>query len=1240
VLNRLYIVVGVLAILVLAAGFVLPRFIDWGGYREQMEAVAAEALGTEVEIVGDIEVTLLPQPRMTFSDVIIGPPETPVAMIGGVEAEFSLFDFLRDQYRVTKLVIEQPRLELRIDEQGQLQTGIWLAGQLSRSNVSIANAEIAGGTVRLTDERTAETYDLAQIAGELEMSAVQGPFTFTGTGIANRQSYSLRLSTGAVDSSGSTRLSAFVQPVSNAFSLTAEGTLITSPVPKFEGDVTYRQRPPTAGQADNVTGDMVIVSKTELAADKPLLTSYTIVPDENRSGTRLTGAAEVTFGADPKFNAVISGGAMALPPRDATAEAEETPYELVRLLSELPLPPVPAMAGTIGIDITELNIRAVALRNVRVDATTDAKTWTVDEFSALLPGNTRMELKGAVTEANGKPAFAGTLAMATNRLEALAGLWRKPGEGSPLVNMPAELNADVRLDGSTLSVSNGSFVLESEPHAFSAQVGIADNRHLQLSVDFGVLSPLQSAALVALAPDFANDAGFGLTFPKGEVTLTAKTATVAGLEGENLKIAAGWQGGVLEVDEISGMLGGADVSGKLTAFGTLAKPEMFGNGTVRIASADAPALGMVFDTLGTPDLLREAIRKFVPADLTLFLEQPGGDGGQQITMNGDVAGAALKLQALLSGGILKATKVTVSTTVSLESDDPVALTEQLGLGDIGLFPDTGPMKVEMALTGSAADGFESSVSLEGGGDSLQFVGGLNVANIERWTGTGVIRATLSDPTPLAERVGAQGLALPAIEGNANIAFAGAENLALNDLNLRSGEQTVTGSLMLRTTAGDSRMSGELAVGAIDLGGLAALLAGPAALVTAPDSVWPIGPLSTGTEPRTVTGRVRITTPGIFAGENEQPLVADASFDGDWDATKLSLRALDGTVAGGEVAADIAICCAGPLPDKQLTGRVTLTGATLDDVLPPRLAAALDGKLDLVAQFDGTGDSIAAIAGALTGQGNFGVSGLKIERFDPGTFATIAALDNLLDIEPAALTPLVADALSKGAFAVPNAAGSFTIAGGVLRSPNLALEASDVRLFGGANVKLADLALDGSYTLSPKGAVGEEGLINERTSQITALLTGTLIEPEERLDLGTMVDGIKVRAYEIELEQLERLRAEDEARVAAAAAERQRQVAQQEAYRWAVAAAKFDEERQKALVAANAEATRIADAVAIAHDVVLEGANPAPVTTPAPAPAPTLSPAAPTVDVAPPVTAPPTVFLAPLNLTPTESSNQF
>lgn len=1246
-LNRLYIVIGLLAIIGLAAGFVLPRFIDWGGYRDRMEQIASEALGTEVEIVGEIAVTLLPQPRMTFADVIIGPPESPVAMIAGVEAEFSLIDFLRDRYRVTRLVLEQPRLELRIDDSGALQTGIWLAEEVSASNVSIEDAEIVRGMVRLTDTRTAEVHDLTQIAGALQLSAMRGPFAFTGNGIADRQSYSLRVSSSALDSNGNAAISLFVRPASEAFSLTAEGTLGVDPKPRFSGDVTYRQAPPTAGLADNVSGDLVFVSTAELDTEKLLLTAYTIVPDENRAGTRLTGAAEVTLGAEPRFSAVISGGAMALPPRDATAEAKTTPYELMRLLTELPLPPVPAIPGTVGIDITELDIRAVALRNLRVDATTDADSWTVSRLSAVLPGNTALRMSGAVTANGGEPAFAGQIALSTNRLDALAALWRKPGEGSPLFNMAGTLGADLTLGGDTLTLANGTLVLDDTEHRFAAELGMGESRHLRVAADFAALTPLQSAAVLALVPDLSTDAAFGLTFPKGELTLSAAAATVAGLEGRELALAGSWGGGVIEIGSLTGSLGGAELDLTMTVFGTLARPELFGAGSVRIADAGAAVLDLVFDATDTPPALREVIGRQVPADLELALEAPGGTGSQMLRVGGAAGVAALDIQALLGAGLIQALTGPVGATVTLASEDAAGLTAQIGLDGLTVFPD-GALRAQLMINGSPGGSFETDVTLEGGGDSVVFAGTVDVADDERWTGNGILNVALSDPTPLAERLGASGLYLPALEGGSDLAFSGSDTVTLSNIDLRAAGQQVRGELQLRPSAGAGRLSGELEVGAIDLGGLVALLAGPAALVTSPDSVWPIGPLSAGEAPRTVNGRVRISTAGIFAGADELPLIGDASFDVDWDATRLQLRGLDGAMAGGRVAADIGLCCAGPLADKRLSGRITMTDTDLDALLPPLLSAALDGRLDLVAQFDGTGDSLATIAEGLTGQGNYSVAGLKVERFDPRTFEAIAELDNLLEIEADVLTPLVAEALARGPFTVPQAAGGFTIAGGVVRSPNLALEGDGVRLFGGASIRLATLGLEGAYSLTPVGTVDEEGVINETTSRITAVLAGTLTAPEERLDLAPMVDGIKVRAYEIELEELERLRAEDEARIAAFAEQR----AQDEAEEAARIEAETAAARGAALAAATAQSARIAAAVAAARSMAEDGA--AAVATARVAAAPeaqpspvetadgeqTQEPVVAPQEVAPQPAPPPRVFLAPLNLTPTESPNQF
>ena len=91
-----------------------------------------------------------------------------------------------------------------------------------------------------------------------------------------------------------------------------------------------------------------------------------------------------------------------------------------------------------------------------------------------------------------------------------------------------------------------------------------------------------------------------------------------------------------------------------------------------------------------------------------------------------------------------------------------------------------------------------------------------------------------------------------------------------------------------------------------------------------------------------------------------------------------------------------------------------------------------------------------------------------------------------------------------------------------------------KLFGGTSVKLADLQLGGSFVLSPVGAIAGNGLVSETTSQLTANLSGTLASPLRSLDIGTMVDAIKMQAYDLELARLEKLKADDDARVKAAA----------------------------------------------------------------------------------------------------------
>lgn len=1173
-LNRLYIVVGLLAITAIAAAFIVPRFIEWGDYRDRMQEIASEVFGAPVEITGEIEFSLLPQPQLRFADVVVGPREQPAITVESVEAQFSLIDFIRDRYLITRLVLKKPAFQVAIDVEGRVATGLQLAERVTTADVSVADAQMVEGSIVLADARSSETFAISKINGEVRMEALRGPFSFQGSGDYGGQTYALRFATSAVDAAGGTQLSAFVRPADEAFSISAEGLFTAGASPEFSGDLTYRQVP-RGGRTeleDAGKGDFVIAGKVEVSPARILLSDYTLIPDENRAGTRLQGSAAITLGESRSFDATISGGVMALPPRDATAEQMLEPYEFVRLLSELPLPPTPGLPGTVRVEIGELGLRAVSLRDVRLDATADQDGWMINEFAAQLPGATNLTLRGGLTSVAGKPNFSGTLSLSTERLDALAQLWRKPADGSPLFSVPGALEAEVSLVGETLSLSNAMLTLDGVSHSFSTEIGFAStSRHLNISASLGELDPSQSLMLGALLPDLAQDANFGVTFPKGRFSLAALRATMNGLEGRDLSARGSWEGGVLVIDQIAaGDLGGARFDGKITAFGSLAKPEVSGTVSVAVASADAPALAKFYDAVAAPAAVRDLLRRSLPADLAMRLDAPSGDGGQTLALSGRIGASELTLDAQLGQGFVRALGGPVSVQLDLRSADPQAMTAQLGFGELSLMPTAGPMHLVALVEGSMANSLETTLRVEGGEDSLAFAGNVFVSDPEELSGNGTIKATLSDLSAFAALAGADGVYVPAVSGTARIEFAGTRKLQLDGIEAVSGGQPVRGQLALTKTGETSSVAGMLELGDLEGVGLFGALAGPAALITTGESPWPDGPLAIGDAPRRTIGRIGVTTPAITLGN--KPVVTDASFEFDWDATATRLRRLAGAVGNGKISMELAICCAGPLADKQVSGRLTLSGVEIDAVVPPAVASALAGIVDGGARFEGTGDSLLGALRGMTGEGSYTVKTLRAEQFNPGAFAEVASLDTVLDMEPAALSALIVDKLDDGPFLADEVSGGFTIAGGVLRSANLAVEGEGVRLFGSASLRLADLTLDGGYTMSPMTLATPTALIDQSNAQVSAKIGGTISAPNRSFDVASMVDAIMVRAYEVEVARLERLRAEDEARRQAAAAERAR-LAEEAAKKAAEEAAAKKAAEEAAAKAAAEEAAR-------------------------------------------------------------------
>jgi len=1177
VLNRLYIVVGVLAILLLAAAFVVPSFIPWGQYRERLSAIAGEVLGAPVRIEGDVAFSLLPQPKLTFSNVSAGPPGDPNLTVERVEADFSLIDFLRDRYNVTRLQLDGPTVSIDVAADGSVDTGIALAEAVN-SNISVANAVVTAGSVKLRDSRSGETYIASNVSGEVKLEALRGPFSFQGTGNVDGAVYALRVTTGQLDADGGGTLAMSLRPADDRFTLSAEGYLTPGLAPGFAGTMTYRQPPARNGAEDAGQGDLVMTSKVEASPSRVLLSDYVVIPDENRAATRLLGAADVTLGKGMAFNAVISGGLLALPPRDATAEQTVEPYELVRLLRELPLPTAPGMPGTIGVDVAEVNLRAFSLRNVRLDATAHDGGWTVRGLTGTLPGDTRVSLAGEITTDTGHPEFSGQLSLKSQRLDALSTMWRKPPEGNPLFGMPGSIEAKIDLVGETLSVSDGRVELDGEARSFSAQLGLGTTPDLHITADMGQLDAGRSAALLALLPDLTADAAFPASFPKGEFELVADTMTLGGLNGRALAARGSWDGGVLVVDDISaGDLGGASLKAAFTAFGSITKPELSGSGTLTVASADAPALASFYRAVGASPAISGFLTPSLPADLALRLDPPSGDGAQSLAISGRLGSSEVAADAELQAGFLRALSGPVKVRLDMKSADAAAMTAQLGLGDVSLFADGEPVHLVGMVDGNVANSLETTVLVEGGGDSLGFSGNLVVTDPAAYSGKGTIKAKLADPSTFAEWLGAGGISLPPFAGSARVDFNGPSAIQLFDITGTSGDAPFTGNLKLAAKGSTRAISGAIAVGELDVGSVVRTLTGPASLL-AGSGLWPDGPLTTGDRPRTITGRVAVTAPDVTA--DGKPLLTDLSLDLDWDATTTRLRNVTGKLGDGSIGMELAVCCSGPLPDKQVTGRISLVGVSLDSIAPPLVADAIDGTLDASGRFDGTGGSVAGILAALTGEGTYTASGLRVERLNAAAASSVSGVANLLEMQPEELSALIEDRLDDAPFDAARVTASFTVAGGVLRSPNVSIDGEGGQLFGSGSIRLPDLGLTGDYTLSPT-AITPVALVDTSTGRISTRISGTLMAPERQFDVSSLVDAIMVKAYEAEVARLEKLREEDEARRKVEEAEKARLAADAAAIRAAdeAAARKAAEEAAAQQAAEEAAAKQAAEAEA-------------------------------------------------------------
>lgn len=1143
-LNRVYIAIGILLILVMAAAFVVPRFYDWNVYRDRVEAIAAEALGTDVAIRGDLSFTLLPQPQMAISDIVVGDESAPLLEVERADAHLNLMEFLRDIYAVQRLNLDGVKVHLTLDERGEWRMPIQLPQDVPQGNVSIEDAIVSNAELVLADQRSGESWRMQQINGHLSAAGLRGPFAFEATGEMQSQDYIIRLTSSELNQDGDMRVNAFVAPGDRRFSMTAEGMLFTGGArARFAGETNLRVRPERRDDND-VRGDLTLKAKVALDAEALTVEEFNLVPDENRAGTRLVGNAELTLGATREFDALISGGVVPLIPQDALRDRTTDPYALVELLINLPPPPsIDVARGDLQVDIGELGLGDFSLRDVAADLSLSDGKWQVQSFTTRLAGNSTLSLSGELIDAQDHAAFEGAFSFTSDRLDALARGWRSFTDDNPLFGAVAQGSGRLRLSSSGVNVAAENFKLDDDQFNFVIDWREEKARRLVLNAEFGQWGAQSTERLLAFLPEVGRDQKFTQTFPLGRFKVTADQLVFDQMPMRDATFSGKWSKAGIEVDDFTANdVAGVSIQSSGLLAGTLDQPQLSGSARLDVQPSANVSSWAEFWPGGMHPKLVDILTTNRPARYEVELMAPQNEA-QKISV--EAVNADLKLDAAFDfgEGIFNAATAPSVGAVFISARHGTALFDGLQMnGDD--FEQSTPAQLSFEYQGTLSNSIEAEIGYEAGSTELSYKGSLIVSDLSNLRGRGNLQGQVSDVEGFSTLVGLNGLFLPDLKGSAALKFTGREKYELTDIKVRAADEDVTGQLSMSQLGESAVYSGALRVSRLSVDGLAQYLGGPTALLNSGAQNWPDGPFNIAANARKHRGRIDIDTPLIMAGN--RPFLTGVNFDLSWTANENRIRNLVGARGEGEVGLDVTLCCYGSEAQKQLNGRFRLDGVALGDLLVGPAANTLSGFIDGAGRFSTRGGDYAQMAAALGGDGSFSVADFAIEGVNSAIFGKIGAMDTLTDLTPEEFQAQIDADLAEGSLEVPEAEGLFSAAGGKMLLRNFSVEDAQARLFGDLTLDLTQFGLSGDWVLSPTQAFGDGSVLSENAAQIAYRIAGDLLAPEVNVDVGPMADAIQMRAFELEVEELERLRAEQEARSRAQAEEQQRRMAEQAA----------------------------------------------------------------------------------------------
>lgn len=1107
-------ILAVLLVLALSAALAAPLFIDWSAHRGWVEERLSAALGGTVEATGDIDMRLLPAPRLEIGGASwrgqgVGAPRIDVER---VRLEIAVAPLLQGIVRFVEARLERPRLTASLDADGALD--LPQPGQ-GGGVVAFERIEIRNGEVEVLREG-AEPLVVSGLHVDADASSLHGPFRASGSFGGEEGRTAFRFGAGVAEEDR-LRIKFATEPGGGAPQFELDGVMIAEAAGgatklRFEGSAGL------TGVAAAEGAEIPWRASGALAADA---SEARLDPMELRFGpgerqTTATGAA--TFDARRRALSVRLAAPQLdvdrlFDSKDAPGEAMARSARVVARALERP-----ARARSLGVTFEgstpalQIGGDTITEASLAIERPRQGEDRVV--LSANLPGRAHIAFNGLV-EGGAAARFAGKAQVGARDLPRLAEWVAR-----------AEPDVAERLRGVPFRVVEASGDVEVSRRAFAARnLEIrADRSTLTGAVAFTgavggeparLFADLTSPALdLDGAPNLRGSAR-ALQDADLNLSLDARAVRLSGVSGGavdagRIRGRLTREAGRLELERLSiENLGGATLtaSGRMDGDGARLDGRLEAQRLVELAA-------LVRRVAPGPlsDLLNERAVALSPARINVSAEAATTDGFPDLrTMRVDGSARGTRISAAV-----RPAGDGVEAEGELASNDTPMLLRQLGVEALPL-RGVPASRLTLRARGSLANGYEAEGGGEVAGAGLSFKGAIGVRD-GRFGARGRARIASKDASQLMQVLA---IAWPDAQIAVPLDVSGdlAANVEAIDVTSLSGSvagANVSGNLRLAAGEGALRrtLTGALAVDRMALSALTGLALG-ASPVAAPGAkaapVWSDRPFAPGLAeppPTRISLRVgEMSARGLDARDFAARLVLSQG----------AVRLDDITARVGKAQIDGELALRRDKADASLSAR-------MDVKTPIDLRNQIAANLHARFEFAATGRSERGLVSTLAGAGRARFADVVIPDADPKAIDAVVALaekDAIAPDQPTIVSAL-RQAMQGNPLRVKTVDFDVLAAGGVMRfqPEKIELPSAEAVLSGAFDLRAltGEQVLDIiSRTIPPRW--------NDPNPRVRIVWSGPLDGATRSIDAANLVNGLSARAIQRESARIEALEAD-------------------------------------------------------------------------------------------------------------------